>query len=200
MSTTIEQILYGNLSDSALLDALSALSPEELESLVLEYNWDDGYALPTQILMLPRCDRRTALRMYWRGGAQWYRQFSRREEVPLEPEGWDLCLKVEDMIARGSFQARLAPFDPRDDDGSDHTADYLEHPSKRTIPADMYGPLGPPRTLSDELMEEAMAHAKAIDPAKPAPHAMRYLKQRLVANTDFGALHQTINQRLGKAG
>ncbi len=65
----IEELLYAD-DPADVLAALVGMSAEQLHLFLYRYNWDDGFAIPRAVLQHPRCERGTALLIYWAlGGA-----------------------------------------------------------------------------------------------------------------------------------
>lgn len=46
-------------------DIASMVDPKELQDAAYEYNWDDGYEIPTAIACHPACDLAVALTLFW---------------------------------------------------------------------------------------------------------------------------------------
>ena len=170
---------------------------EELENISQNYNWDDGYAIPVAIVRSPNCDLGTALRLYWRAGAQWLTQYSDISEVrDLDLEAWDFCLEVEGRVENRFYTSANVIFDARSDDGSDHTADYLDLPQHRKIPDNMFQPFPAPVPFSTQLLHEAIQSSMTLPKNRRISGAMSYLKRRIVAGSDMKHIHSLVAQHL----
>jgi hypothetical protein len=127
------------LLDEFILDATSA----ELHLLADRWNWDGGLRGPQAIIRHPRCDRGTALLVYWRASPEYYLRYASRDEVPVEErEQFDLLAEIEAGVLKGQYQNRRIPFDPHKERSSG-SMDQTE--PKRTIPAAMLVPVKPAR-------------------------------------------------------
>ena len=172
-------------------------SSGKLESMAEDYNWDDGFSVPTAIIRSPRCDLGTALRLYWRGGAQWLTQYSDLAEVQAEDlEAWHFCQEIEARVKNNFYAQADIVFDARADDGSDHTADYPDLPQRRKIPDEMFQPFAAPVTFSMQLLHEAIQSSMELPANRRASSAMAYLKKRVVAGSDMKHIHALVRQHL----
>ena len=108
---------------------LAQMSAEELHAFVRDMNWDGGGAdRLRRVLAHPRCDRGTALMIYWLARPRFYIKYGTRERVRDELwasalDDYDMLREIERRFESGGFATADIPFDPANDDGHDHTAD-----------------------------------------------------------------------------
>jgi hypothetical protein len=58
------------ISDAARIDVVNGVTtPEDLALILDEYNWDDGFEIPTAIALHPNADLAVAIKLYWLGDA-----------------------------------------------------------------------------------------------------------------------------------
>ena len=119
---------------------LATMTAEELHAFVQEMNWDGGGAdRLTRVLAHPRCDRGTALMIYWLAQPTFYLPYETRDRVrdelwPSALKDYDMLRDIERRFADGGFASADIAFNPADDRGLDRTA---KQPRKRPVP--IYG-------------------------------------------------------------
>ena len=113
-------------------------SPEELHEFVDRWNWDGGTEPIRRALAHPRCDRGTALMVYWRIDPIFYLlpEHNTREKVRtnLWPDAlvhWDMLRDIERRLAGNDFETARVPYDPANDRGRDRT---VQRRKRRPIP------------------------------------------------------------------
>ncbi|MEZ4235077.1 MAG: DUF4274 domain-containing protein [Myxococcota bacterium] len=96
--------------------AIDDLDPFELHDLAQSIGGRDADQRLLAIVSAPRCDRGTALMVYWTSSPHYYARYASRDEVPsYELAGWDLLAAVEARMAGEGFATAQIPFDPADD-------------------------------------------------------------------------------------
>jgi hypothetical protein len=123
---------------SALIAVLQRSDPDVWHQVAMGWNWDGGVAPLEWMIRQPKCDRGTALLIYWRGGPGFFKQYARREDVPpeLSSELFNLLEEVEGRFMSGFYTRQEIAFNPRSDDTYDWTTRYAEAVGK--IPAQMF--------------------------------------------------------------
>ena len=107
---------------------LRQMSAEELHAFASKMNWDGGGAdRLMRVLEQRKCDRGTALMIYWRADPVFDLKYGSRENVeaetwPARVEEWDMMRYIEQRLLdpHGFATARFA-YDPTNDRGRDHT-------------------------------------------------------------------------------
>jgi hypothetical protein len=105
-------------------------NPEKLHKFVEDYNWDDGEEILEQIIRDPRCDKATALMVYWRSQPYLY-------EPKDEYRDTILPFIIEENFQRDFYASSDNHFDPSNDRGTDYTEEYKNSNPLRDIPSFM---------------------------------------------------------------
>src|SRR5688500_16430561 len=86
----IQEALDTAFDNPAVVTSLQ--SSLELHMFAANWNWDNATLDPLfHVIRDPRCDKGTALRLYWAGDPiSLYEMFANREEVQDYVEGYDL--------------------------------------------------------------------------------------------------------------
>ncbi len=107
---------------------LAQMSSEELHEFIKKMNWDGNGATRAKcVLAHPKCDRGTALMIYWRTDPIFYLKYGTRERVakelwPAAVEYWDMIRDIELRLGTpNSFITARIPYDPQNDEGRDRT-------------------------------------------------------------------------------
>ncbi len=111
---------------------------EELHVFAWNWNWDWGVEPLAKLIRDPRCDRGTALLLYWTACPKWLYQFANKDEVPswAHPT-YELVKEIEEKYLAGFYhQARIA-FNPRNDRNLDWTNEYKDVKVVQEIPEQM---------------------------------------------------------------
>jgi hypothetical protein len=118
---------------------LAQATPEDWHQVAWHWNWDSGVEPLRWIIRQERCDRGTALLIYWCGGPRYLAQYAERGEVPFYAlEDYDLNMAIEAAYLAGRYTSTQIAFDPRNDLGYDWTAEYADQLYRRPIPEHMY--------------------------------------------------------------
>ena len=172
-------------------------SPEELEYAAETIDWDGDLSDIYEIIRSPNCDLGSALRVYWRAGAQWFAQYASESDVPdFEKGGWKLCDEIEQRVLSYFYSHHRVHFDARNDDGSDHTGDYLDYPMRRTIPPEMFQPFPAPEPFSSDIISRAMADVRTLPSKRRLTAAMHFLRRRLQSGTDLAMVVREVKKQL----
>jgi hypothetical protein len=116
---------------------LAQMSAEELHEFADKMNWDGGGAdRLMRVLKHPKCDRGTALMIYWLANPIFDLKYGSRENVkaktwPARVEEWDMMRYIEQRLQdpNGFATARI-PYDPTNDRGRDLTKQRRKRPPK----------------------------------------------------------------------
>lgn len=150
---------------------VARMSAEELHALARQLNWDDDDTIDRlrRLINHPRCDRGTALQIYWTGEPTFYLGYETRDRVRNElwPEAlatYDLLREIEQLVLANRFATAEIPFDPFREDGMDWTTCTVPHRWPRVEPVAVYrtvrgarvrlnedAPLGPPIDPREKL-------------------------------------------------
>jgi hypothetical protein len=126
-----------------------------LHRFAQRHNWDEGYALLERCVRHPECSLATALLLYWLGRPNYFRQYSKRVQVPtFERKNFDFLALIERRTAAGEYEHVGIAFDPRKYKGTDLTGGvfgYDDLPKKRSLPADVCVALTKTRVVPFEL-------------------------------------------------
>jgi hypothetical protein len=118
---------------------LAQATPVDWHQVAWNWNWDSGVEPLRWIIRQDRCDRGTALLIYWYGGPRYLAQYVQRGEVPgYAVEHYDLVMEIEAAYLAGRYTSTQIAFDPRNDLGHDWTAEYADQPYRRPIPEQVY--------------------------------------------------------------
>jgi hypothetical protein len=104
-------------------DAIQKLkSAKELHQFILHYNWDDGLEPMLWTIQQPYCDKGTALLIYWLAN----------------PENQDeIIQEIEDRYTSNYYSQQNFYFNPKDDEGEDHTQ-RLSEEIRKLVPPMMF--------------------------------------------------------------
>ena len=130
------------MSNSPCIDILIRYllqsGPEDWHQIALHWNWDQGNAPLWWIIQQSTCDRGTALLLYWRGGPPWYTRYATHDDVPdWARPGFDLVQTIETRYLAEGYTRQEIAYDPRNDDGMDHTVEFNHNKIRRPIPMAM---------------------------------------------------------------
>ncbi len=109
----ISDILYTESNAKAVSYINSLQTEDELFVLLDNYNWDNGFEVPTEILSNPHCTLSTALLAFYR--ADGYRYLSEGDSIILNrlTKDWEIFLKsVLRRILNKEFQIGNITFNP----------------------------------------------------------------------------------------
>jgi hypothetical protein len=131
--------------------ALAEMGPEELHQYAGNYNCDGGADGLRAVIRHPRCDRGTALMVFWRLGPGWYFQYPHPDLVPGYERDWhDLLAEIQARYVIGGFVEGSIAIDPRHQDGQDLTQPYAAEGGVKRVAPEMFAP-SPGRVV--ELVE-----------------------------------------------
>jgi hypothetical protein len=84
---------------------------EKLFRRACKYNWDNGFTSLKKMILNEHCDKGTALFIYWMSRPEWYRQYTKVNEVPSHEISGYLFIKfVEEQYSKISKEEII--FDP----------------------------------------------------------------------------------------
>lgn len=95
------------------------------------YNWDDGEEVLDWIISNPKCDKGTALLIFWRAEPDDYTCFSNEKEADDEKGIFLMLKKIIDNFETGFYKRERICFDP-EEEGYD--LDYKDEDAKWAIP------------------------------------------------------------------
>ena len=83
---------------------------DELQKIVRNYNWDDGFELPQKVLSDERCDLALALEIFYLGDG--YRYFQMYENnIAGTQERLEFISKLYDEIVNGKYEKMETHFE-----------------------------------------------------------------------------------------
>ena len=127
---------------TALLKYLKTTDPDDWHKIALGWNWDNGHEPLKWIIENSRCDKATALLIYWHGGAGWYVQYKNRSDVPeWEISAYDLIKDIEQRYTSGFYSRQEIAYNPHDDSGNNWPTTYTDITVEQPIPAAFLKPL-----------------------------------------------------------
>ena len=110
-------------------------TPQDLHTFVSSWNWDAGIDPIRQVIDNPRCDKGTALKVYWLAQPEYYLKYSSRDHVPeYEQDGFDLISHIERKYLGDEYSDAEIPYRPK---RKKHQPE-----SSRELPQEMYQPVG----------------------------------------------------------
>ncbi|HEX8235189.1 MAG TPA: DUF4274 domain-containing protein [Abditibacteriaceae bacterium] len=96
----------------------SLQSSLELHMFATNWNWDNGTKEPLfRVIQDSRCDKGTALRLYWAGDPLYfYETYANRDEVEeYHQQNYDLLKDIEKRLIGGFYTEQNICFDPHSD-------------------------------------------------------------------------------------
>lgn len=135
--------------------------PDDRHRVVLGWNWDGGFEVPSWIGSRPDCDRATALVMFWNGSPEYYVEFGgERSRIPeVNASGYDFLQDVRTRWERGSYIRSELSFSLSDASTWTRDFDALDAAfgdrARVEMPVDMRQPLAG-RALTAEGFIEGM--------------------------------------------
>jgi len=108
----IDAICHDSRPDAEVLDLVRSISATQDLSLLLdEYNWDDGFNVPTAIALHHCADLGIALQLYWLGDAySWYESEERPDQYNLQH--WNFSQLISQRILSGCYPLGSVTFEP----------------------------------------------------------------------------------------
>lgn len=102
--------LSGREPDRKSFDRIE--TPAQLHYLANIYNWDDGTEVLDWIVSSPKCDKGTALLIFWRAEPDYYTKFDNEVEADTDQEIYLLLRKVIAKWQSGFYKKKRFQFDP----------------------------------------------------------------------------------------
>jgi hypothetical protein len=87
------------------LRVVAGMTAEQLHAFARGYNWDDGFAAPRAVLASPRCERGTALLIYWAAGGPF-------DEKTARGHHRNFLTEARERLLGGEFQEEVVAYDP----------------------------------------------------------------------------------------
>ena len=109
-------------------------TPSQLHYLAGIYNWDDGTEVLDWIISSPRCDKGTALLIFWRAEPDYYTKFDNELEADTDKEIYLLLRKIITNWQSGFYKKERFKFDPI---AEGYNVDYRYPNEKWQIPDEM---------------------------------------------------------------
>jgi hypothetical protein len=127
---------------------LAKMGTEELHHFAMHFNWDCGIDELRHVLDHQKCDRGTALMIFWAGGPGYYYQYGSRDDVPEhERDAYDFLKEIEAKYMANGFARQTIRIDPRSiriDPANmkrlDRTASYKAQGGAKRVPPLMFEP------------------------------------------------------------
>jgi hypothetical protein len=110
----VAQLSYDDVGSEALIfDWIKAQAPDAWHKYAISFNWDEGTEIARWIVDQPRCDRGTALYLYYAAQPDYYARYASLEEahaVFADEEVVDLMTAICANWARGLYASyRYSP-------------------------------------------------------------------------------------------
>jgi len=142
---------------------LEKSEPPDWHQVAWNWNWDNRIEPLRWIIENPKCDKGTALLIYWYGNPGWYTKYDNKDQVSVyEMDNYLLVKDIEEKYLSGYYKNENIYFDPKDDEGDDWTRDIQEEALTK-IPSEMTKPVngeklekiglieGLPQEITDKL-------------------------------------------------
>jgi len=119
-------------------------SAEELHQFVLYYNWDDGIDALKKVNSHPKCDRGTALLIYWLSGPAVCEYASRDECPDYYLDLYDYVVDLEEKLLSNYYNTNQIYVDPCNllFPGDNAIVRRPDNPFRRTPPKELTKPSG----------------------------------------------------------
>ncbi len=114
------------------------LTSSELHYLASIYNWDDDKDVLTWIANSTKCDKGTALLIFWRSEPDFYTRFDNEQEADYEADVYRLVRNIIDNFSSGFYKNSRISYDPNEDE---HDVYYKDPKSKWQIPDELKRPI-----------------------------------------------------------
>ncbi|MCX7746231.1 MAG: DUF4274 domain-containing protein [Clostridia bacterium] len=108
----IDELLHSEDREKMIAEIMRINTPLFLHIIAANYNWDNGFDVPTAILNNDNCDLGTALMLFY--SADGYRMLESAEDFTASPlESWKSFLSfVYKKIINNEFKIRQITFTP----------------------------------------------------------------------------------------
>lgn len=93
-------------------EAFQTLNSAEQYYLADLYNWDDGVQVLDWIVDSPRCDKGTAVMIFWKAEPDFYFDYTEETIGEWEKDVWMLLQKILKKIRSGAFARSRFAFNP----------------------------------------------------------------------------------------
>ena len=93
-------------------EVFKTLSSAEQYFLASIYNWDDGTKVLEWIIDSPKCDKGTAVMIFWLAEPDYYFNYSEETVDDSDRDIWQLLQKVIHKIRNKEFKRSLFAFNP----------------------------------------------------------------------------------------
>ena len=93
-------------------EKFKTLNSAEQYFLADNYNWDDGPIVLDWIIDSPKCDKGTALLIFWRAEPDFYFEYTADNIEEYEKPVWDLLQKILKKFKENGFKQSKYKFDP----------------------------------------------------------------------------------------
>jgi len=93
-------------------EAFQTISSAEQYFLASEYNWDDGVVVLDWIIDSPKCDRGTAILIFWLAEPDYYFDYTENTIDEWGRDVWKLLQKIIERIKKGDFKTSRFAFNP----------------------------------------------------------------------------------------
>ncbi|GAA3994257.1 hypothetical protein GCM10022408_00680 [Hymenobacter fastidiosus] len=124
-----EQSFQGKEPGKSQFDKLN--SSTELHYLASIYNWDDGTALLEWVVNHSKCDRATALMIFWRSEPDFYTRFNSESEADFEADVFRLVRLIVSNFEANKYKKASLEYNPAKEG---YDVDYVDPKEKWSIP------------------------------------------------------------------
>jgi hypothetical protein len=122
------------LPDYKLFERLNSTDQFYLAEI---YNWDDGVEVMRWIIESPKCDKGTALSIFWKAEPYYYFEKSESEIEDYEKDCFLLLRRIVEKFNNKEFKKSNLKFDPTE---RENRIDWTKQNSEWNIPEEMKKP------------------------------------------------------------
>ena len=94
-------------------DIFNTLSSSEQYFLASKYNWDDGTIVLDWIIDSPKCDKGTAVMIFWMAEPDYYFDYSEETVDDWARDVWKLLQKIIKKLKNNEFNKSKFAFNPK---------------------------------------------------------------------------------------
>lgn len=105
--------------------------------LAENYNWDDGEEVMDWIISNPKCDKGTALIIFWKSEPDYYTQYKNAEEAEYNSLAFLMVRKIIENFETGFYKNESIAYNPKEEV---YDLDYKYENAKWEIPDFMKQP------------------------------------------------------------
>jgi len=125
-------------------EKFETLNSTELHFLAEIYNWDDGTEILNWIIESKKCDKGTALMIFWKSTPDYYFEQNENEIEEYEKETFELLKKIVQNFRVNNFKKSSLKYNPNEDFDFESYQDEIQKwniPLKMTKPTNGLKPI-----------------------------------------------------------